>query len=86
MRAPRWWGRSPGNRTIALVAGVALATLVIGLVLGRLIVSPAQAAADAAKLLAAEVAALRPVQDVELPALEARLRELGAPLPAGRLP
>ncbi len=45
-----------------------------------------QAAADAAKLLAAEAAKLRPVQDVDLPALEARLRELGAPLPAGRLP
>ncbi len=43
-----WWRRSPGDRTIVVVAGTAVATLVLGLVLGRFVVSPAQAAADAA--------------------------------------
>ncbi len=45
-----------------------------------------QAAADAARLLAAEVAKLRPVAEVDVPALEKTLEALGAPLPAGRLP
>lgn len=52
MRGPErlleWWRRSPANRTVALVAGVAVGALVLGLVLGRFVVSPAQAAADAA--------------------------------------
>jgi hypothetical protein len=43
-----WWRHSPANRTIGLVAGVAVVALVLGLVLGRFVISPAQAAADAA--------------------------------------
>ncbi len=43
-----WWRRSSGDRTLALVAGVALATLLLGLVLGRSVVSPAEAAERAA--------------------------------------
>ena len=46
--APAWWRRSSGNRTLALVAAVALATLLLGLVLGRFVVSPAEAAERAA--------------------------------------
>jgi hypothetical protein len=42
------WGRLlRGNRTMWIVAAVAVASLVAGLVLGRFIVSPGQAAADA---------------------------------------
>ncbi len=40
--------RSSGHRTIAAVAAAAVGLLVLGLVLGRFVVSPAQAAADAA--------------------------------------
>ncbi len=45
---PSWWRRSSGNRTIAGMAAVAVLALTVGLLLGRLVVSPAQAAADAA--------------------------------------
>jgi multidrug efflux pump subunit AcrA (membrane-fusion protein) len=42
------WGRLlRGNRTMWIVAAVAVASLVAGLVLGRFVVSPGQAAADA---------------------------------------
>ena len=42
--------------------------------------------ADAGKLLAAEVATLRKILDTDLPSLEKKLEELGAPLLPGRLP
>ena len=48
--------------------------------------SQQQAYTDAGKLLAAEVATLRELLDKDLPALEKKLEELGAPPLPGRLP